>query len=272
MSEAPLVEERIEYASGEARMKAFLARPAGKGRFPAVIVIHEIWGVNAQIEEVARRFAREGYAALAPDLYSRGGIPVTPDQIGAAMRFMQTLPPEARANPSAVQARMSELPETERAGIARTMQWLQTRDMAQSVADLKAALVYLTAQTFVRDGHIASLGFCMGGGLSAKLAAAGAPLAACVIFYGENPPSDQVPNIRCPVLGLYGGADHRITDSVPQLAEEMQRAAKSFEYHVYPGAPHAFFNDTRDTYRPEAARESWARVLAFFEAHLRRVG
>jgi carboxymethylenebutenolidase len=270
MNNSEVVEERIEYASGAAQLRGYVAHPSRAARAPAVIVIHEIWGVVPHIEDVARRFAREGYAAFAPDLYSRGGLPVTPEQISAAMQWMQTLPPEARANPSAVQAKLGELPEQERAVIARTMQWLQTRDLSQNVADLQAALQWLAAQPYVRADRIASLGFCMGGGLSAKLAANGAPLAACVIFYGENPPLDQVSQVRCPVLGLYGGEDHRITDTVPALAEAMQRAGKTFEYHVYPGALHAFFNDTRATFHPEAARDAWTRVLAFFDTYLRR--
>jgi carboxymethylenebutenolidase len=183
---------------------------------------------------------------------------------------MQTLPPKERANPSAMQARLGELPEAERMSIARTMQWLQTRDLSQNVADLQAAMQWLSQQPYARADRVAALGFCMGGGLSAKLAASGVPLAACVIFYGENPPLDQVSNIRCPVLGLYGGEDHRITDTVPALADAMQRAGKAFEHHVYPGAFHAFFNDTRATYHAEAARDAWARVLAFFAHNLRR--
>ena len=226
--------------------------------------------MGPQTEDVARRFAREGYAALAPDLYARGDMPVQESEIAAAMNFMQTLPPKERANPSAMQARLSELPEAERTSIARTMKWLQTRDLSQNVADLQAALEWLSQQPYARSDRIASLGFYMGGGLSARLAASGAPLAACVIFYGENPPLDQVANIRCPVLGLYGSDDHRITDTVPALVDAMQRAGKSFEYHVFPSAFHAFFNDTRATYHAVAARDAWAKVLAFFEHHLQR--
>ena len=111
----------------------------------------------------------------------------------------------------------------------------------------------------------------MGGALSVRLAAAGAPLAACVIFYGAAPPFERIPHIRCPVLGLYGGEDRGITDGVPSFAEEMQKAGKSFEYHVYPGAAHAFFNDTRaEVYREDAAKDAWQRTLSFFETWLVR--
>jgi carboxymethylenebutenolidase len=261
--------ESVTFPSGDGQLRGYFARPSGEARAPAVIVIHEIWGLAPHIEDVARRFAREGYAALAPDLYSRGGLPVEMSEIAAAMSFMQTLRPEARADPAAVQSRLSELPEADRASIARTMQWLQKRDLSQSVIDLQAALRWLSQQPTVNARRIGSLGFCMGGGLSARLAASGAPLAACVIFYGESPAVDQVANIRCPVLGLYGAEDRRITDGVPSFGEAMRAAGKAFEYHVYPGAPHAFFNDTRATYRPEAARDAWDRVLRFFDEGLR---
>jgi carboxymethylenebutenolidase len=138
------------------------------------------------------------------------------------------------------------------------------------VPDMLAAVDFLSRQPFVRPGRIGSVGFCMGGALSARLAAAGATLAACVIFYGVAPPFDRLPNIRCPVLGLYGGEDRGITDGVPSFAEAMQKSGKSFEYHTYPGAGHAFFNDTRsDVYRREAVEDAWRRVLAFFDSTLR---
>jgi carboxymethylenebutenolidase len=256
--------ERVQIPAEGADIDAYLAVPDGPGPWPAFIVIHEIWGLVPHIEDVARRFAEAGFAALAPDLYSRGGLPVTPDEIARAMVFMQTVPVEKRADPVAVGSHLAELPAGDREVTGRALAWLQTRDLSQNVTDLRATLDWLTSQSFVDPRRISSLGFCMGGGLSARLAASGADLAGAVIFYGEHPPVDQIPNIRCRVLGLYGGEDHRITDGVPDLARAMAAAGKQFDYHVYAGAPHAFFNDTRAaTYRPEAARDAWARVLTF---------
>jgi carboxymethylenebutenolidase len=252
--------------NNQANLSGYLAQPSGKGPFPAIVVIHEIWGLVPHIEDVARRLARAGYVAFAPDVYSRGELPVTPEDIQVGMQFMLTLPMQVRADPAAMQAKLGELPEARRSRISRTMQWLQTRDLNQSVADVQAALHWLAQQPFVRADRIASLGFCMGGTLSGRLAASGAALAGCVIFYGENPP--QVENIRCPVLGLYGNDDHRITDKVPELVQAMQRAGKAFDYHIYPGAAHAFFNDTRDTFRAEAAADAWKRVQSFLREYL----
>lgn len=248
-------------------LDAYLARPDGAGPWPSLIVVHEIWGLVPHIEDVARRFAAAGYAVLAPNLYSRDGLPVAPDEIGRAMAFMQTIPVAERANGEAVARRTAELPADEREVVRRALGWLQHQDRRQNVRDLQAARDWLATQPFVDPGRIFSLGFCMGGGLSARLASAGADLAGCVVFYGEHPPADEIAVIRCPMLGLYGGEDHRITDGVPELAQAMTAAGRPFTYHIYPGAPHAFFNDTRtSTYRPEAARDAWERVLAFLAA------
>ena len=262
-----MITRTVSIPAEGAHLHAYLAAPEGAGPWPALIVIHEIWGLVPHIEDVARRFAGAGYAALAPDLYSRGAMPVPPDAIGRAMGFMQTIPIEERRDPAAVARRVGALPDGDREVIERALDWLQNRDLGQNVRDLVAVRDWLAAQPFVDAGRVSSLGFCMGGALSARLASSGADLAGCVTFYGENPPLGEVANIRCPVLGLYGGADHRITDAVPELAHEMAAAGKSFDARVYDGAPHAFFNDSREaTYRPDAARDAWERALAFLAA------
>ena len=135
--------------------------------------------------------------------------------------------------------------------------------------DLLGAVESLQARPEVDGDRIGSMGFCMGGGISATLATISPELRAAVIFYGQNPMLERVPNIRARILGIYGGEDPRITDAVPEFAAAMKEAGKSLEYHVYPGTPHAFFNDTRPNYRPEAARDAWRRVLAFFDETLR---
>jgi carboxymethylenebutenolidase len=221
--------ERISIPGDGVDIGAYLALPDGEGPWPAIIVIHEIWGLVPHIEDVARRFAGAGYAALAPDVYSRSG---TPEGFG---------------------------------DIGRALAWVQARDRGRDVADLRAVLDWLAARPFVDAKRLFSLGFCMGGGLSGRLASSGAGLAGCVIFYGENPPAEEIGNIRCPVLGLYGAEDHRITDGVPNLARAMAATGKRFDHNVYEAAAHAFFNDTRETYRPEAAADAWKRVLRFMD-------
>ena len=261
----------LTYPSQGIDRPAYLARPSTEEPRPGLLVIHEIFGLSPHIQDVARRLGDQGYVALAPDLFAHGGRPVTNEQLESAMRLMRSLPPESRRNPEAAQAKLAEIQAADRGPTQKALDWLRNRDLDAHTPDMLAALEFLSRQPFVRQGRIGSVGFCMGGALSVRLAAVGAPLAACVIFYGAAPPFERIPHIRCPVLGLYGGEDRGITDGVPSLAEEMQKAGKSFEYHVYPGAAHAFFNDTRpEVYREDAAKDAWQRTLSFFETWLVR--
>jgi carboxymethylenebutenolidase len=139
------------------------------------------------------------------------------------------------------------------------------------LGDLDAHLEpVLAAARFLRERHeptrgqrIGAVGFCMGGALAGRLACADPQLAAAVVFYGSAPPEDRLERIACPVLGLYGALDARITDAVPALAAAMKARGKRFEPVVYAGAHHAFFNDERPVYDVDAARDATARVLAF---------
>ena len=114
------------------------------------------------------------------------------------------------------------------------------------------------------------IGFCWGGGKALMFTTRSKDLAASVVYYGENPePLDQVKNINAPVLGHYGGDDPRITSAVPQLEEAMKQFGKSFDYKIYPGAPHSFNSDDNPrSYREEAAKEAWAKTLDFFKKYL----
>ncbi len=239
---------------------------------PAVLVIQEIWGVDAHIEDVTRRFAGAGYAAYAPDLYAEQGKrppALSRERISEAQAFMNTMPPQAWGDPQAREAALAQKPEPERTRVGETMAaFFAGRGGAgpdPKVAKLLAATRWLRTECAASRGQkIGSVGFCMGGGLSALLACHDPDLAAAVVFYGAAPPSELLPNVRCPVLGHYGELDKRITDAVPAFAEAMRRAGKSYEPHVYPGAPHAFFNDGRPSYHARAAREAFVRTLELF--------
>ncbi len=264
-----LLQNDVEYRSDGVGISAFMARPdKPKEKLPAIIVVHEIFGLNDHIKDVAKRFAEEGYVVIAPDLYSRPGLPITKEGISKTMGIMMSIPPAQQRDPNAMKSRISKLPVSEREEISRTMDWLRNRDYRQNVLDLSAALSYLRGQRFVDAHRIASLGFCMGGTLSARLASSGADLAACVIFYGEAPPVGEIPEIKCPVLGIYGGEDHRITDAVPALSKEMADKNKEFDYKIFEGAHHAFFNDTSHNYNKRAAEEAWNILLEFLHSKL----
>jgi len=225
----------VKYASADGvSIGAYLTRPKGDGKLPAVVVIHENRGLNDHIRDVARRLAKAGYAAVAPDLLSRQGGTgsfATPD---AAMEGIRKLDEETLTK------------------------------------DLTGAINHLKGQAFVRANKIGVVGFCWGGGNALLIATRNRDLAAAVVFYGRNPTNlDDVKNISGPVLGIYGEKDERITAGVPKLEEAMKQQGKSFEYKVYPGAQHAFHNDTSpQRYHPEAAKDAWNRTLEFFKKHL----
>ncbi len=259
---------------GEGRtLEAYLALPEERtGPHPAVIVIHEIFGPDRHIQDVARRFAREGYIAIAPNLFTGEIQPLlTPEAIATGFGFLRGLPPEVQRDPAQIQARIAALPPEKRAALAALMKIQDPAQHAKFAQDLRAVARYLRGRSDVEPRKVASVGFCFGGAMSGRLACADPDLAAAVIFYGNAPPADQIPHIRCPLLGLYGAEDHRITDTIPKFAEEAKEAGVRLTYHIYPGAPHAFFNDTRvELYRAEAAVDAWKRVQAFLRTEFGR--
>ena len=232
---------RIEVASeavtypgpGGATLGGYLSAPRGSERHPGVLVIHENRGLNDHTRDVARRFAAEGFTALAPDILARKG--------GTG----------SMASPD------------------KAREAIGTISGAEALADLEAGLAYLDSHPRVRRGQLASVGFCWGGARSFLLAAESERLKAAVVFYGSAPPPEQLAKVRVPVLGLYGETDERITSAVPAVAEAMAKAGKRFEHKVYPGAAHAFFNDAGERYNAEAAKDAWSRTLAFLRAHLK---
>ncbi len=218
-------------------MPAYVARPAGAGPSPAVLVIQEAFGLNDHIKDVTRRVAGEGYVALAPDLFYRGGKGRTAgyDQLPKALELMGSLKDD------------------------------------EIVADVASAIGQLEKDASVRRGRLGITGFCMGGRVS-YLAACALPekITAAVPFYGGGIPIDRTPTLRAPVLAFFGDADPFIPlDQVGKLRTEAERLGKTVEVVVYPGAPHGFFCNERDSYRPDAARDAWEKTKAFFARHLK---
>ncbi len=252
---------------------AMMVRPAAaRGALPAVIVIHEAWGPDAHIRDVAGRIASAGYLAFVPDLYSHGGsrpAELAPDRIDALKRFTDTLPPGGLGDRDERERGLAAMPETERGRIEESRQavFAGMREPGRFVDDLRGAVAHLRDHPDC-NGQIGTVGFCLGGGLGGLLACDDGAVRATVVYYGTPPPADRAGAISSPMLGIYGGKDHGVTDAVPAFAEAMAAAGKSFDHHVYPGAPHAFFNDTRPSYRVRAARDAWARTLGFLAEQL----
>ncbi|MBX6353975.1 MAG: dienelactone hydrolase family protein [Thermoflavifilum sp.] len=260
---------------GDGQYIGYAARPArATGPLPAVIVIQEIWGVDEHIQDVTRRFAQAGYVAFAPDLYAkRGQRPeeLSAERIERVKSFLDTLPPAAWHDASQREQALGALPPVERDQIQTTFTRLFGGLNMELYIDQVVATVRFLKNEYApsRGRKVGSVGFCMGGALSGMLAGRAAPdLDAAVIFYGNAPQDADVARVGCPVQGFYGGLDPRITNQVPDLAERMKAHGKTFSYQVYEGAEHAFFNDTRRSYHPEASRDAFARTLAFFNEHL----
>lgn len=221
----------VEYpdTDGETLM-GYLARPADGAAKAAIVVIQEWWGLNDHIKDVARRFANEGYVALAPDLY-HGVVVTEPDE---ARKLVMAL------------------------------------DMAEAVKEIQQGIAYLLDQEFVAGDKVGIVGFCMGGGLTLQTALASDALGAAVAFYGSPLKPEQVADVKAPILGLYGAEDQGIpVDAVNAMGEALTDAGIENGITIYEGAQHAFFNDTRaSSYNADAAADAWEKTLAWFGSHL----
>ena len=223
--------QMIEFPINTHSAPGYLAQPADGQAHPGVVVIQEWWGLVPHIKDVAERFAREGFVALAPDLY-HGQAADEPD--------------EARKLAMALDAQRAV---QEIAGAARCLKKMQ------HVAPSKVGVV----------------GWCMGGGLSLSTAAHHADLiGAAVAFYGRPLTTGDTAKLEMPVLGLYAEHDHGIpVEAVHAFAAEMDEQHVRHEIHIYPGTSHAFFNDTRpQIYDAAAAQDAWQKTLAWFRNYL----
>jgi carboxymethylenebutenolidase len=229
-------DERIEqgyvsYAGTQGPVNAYFARPAGdSGARPGVLVIHENRGLNAHIEDVARRAALEGFFALAPDgLSHAGGAPE--DQEAARDLF-------------AASDR-----ETITADVIKGLGYLKSRDDC--------------------SGKVGTVGFCYGGGVSLRCAVAEPAADACVLFYGSPLSDEEVARVRVPLMMNYAGDDARINASIPEFRQALDEHGVAYSLHMYPGTGHGFHNDTSQArYDQAAAKLAWDRSMRFFHHYL----
>jgi carboxymethylenebutenolidase len=227
-------EQTVSYKSGEETVSGFLARPEGKGPFPAVVVIQEWWGLNDWVKDQARALAKEGYVALAVDFY-RGKVAEKQEE---AHQLMMGAPPD------------------------------------RILRDLKAALAFLRGRADVKKDRVGSIGWCMGGRWSLALAVEDAGLAAVVAYYGAPPTdAAAIAKIKAPILGNFGAEDKGPSpDQVHAFEAAMKAAGKSIDVKIYEGAGHAFanVNNPWGGYREAAAKDAWARTTAFFAKYLKK--
>ena len=223
----------VSYKSGDETVLGLLYTPAGKGPFPALVVIHEWWGLNDWVKEQASRLADQGYVALAVDLY-RGKVASTPEMAHEIMRGV----PEDRAN-----------------------------------RDLHAAVEFLKNQKDVRKDRIGSIGWCMGGGYSLDVALSEPTLAATVINYGHlATDTAALKKINAPILGLFGAEDRGILPAdVRKFGQALDELGKKVEIRTYDDAGHGFENpNNKDGYRAADAADAWRRTVDFLAANLKK--
>jgi carboxymethylenebutenolidase len=224
----------VSYPGKACTLKAYLAQPAGARPAPAAIVVHEWWGLDGHIRDVTRRFAAEGYFAVAPDLYSRQGHKVATDanQAGELMEGLK---------------------------------------QADGIDDLLSTINWIKTQGGAQATRIGVIGFCMGGSYAALIPCVTRDIKAAAPFYGEIPPDDKLRNLGCPIFYAYGENDGWIQrNDVDRLATALKKFNKPGEVKIYAGCSHGFFNDTRsDVHSAADARDAWTHTLQLFEQNLK---
>lgn len=238
-----LVAGEVQIPVEDGQMPAYRAMPAKGEAFPVVLVVQEIFGVHEHIKDICRRLAKQGYLAVAPELYARQGDVSKLTDIGMIIEQV-----------------VSKVPD------------------AQVMADLDATVAWAKKSTPGNTEKLGITGFCWGGRIVWLYAAHNPQLDAGVAWYGRlvgaadplhpQHPLELVEDLKAPVLGLYGGADQGIpNETVEQMRAALKKAGKKAEIVLYPDTPHGFHADYRPSYRQEAAEDGWRRLLAWFKQH-----
>lgn len=229
-ADSRLESSELSYPTPKGSYKAYMARPKGTKKYPAVIVIHENTGLQPHIKDVARRMALEGFVALAPDVLSPfGGTPAEMEK--ARPLFQQVNYEDAKEG-------------------------------------FTAAVSYLKSHPLT-TGKVGCTGFCWGGAMTNQVAVNAPDLKAAVPYYGGQPKAEEVSRIKAPMLLHYAGNDERINAGIPAFEEALKKAGVEYTVHIYPGAGHAFNNDSNPgRYHEASAKLAWGRTIAFFKEKL----
>jgi len=229
--DARLIVEYMKYAGETGEVRANFVRPKGDVKLPAVLVIHENRGLNAHIEDVTRRFALEGFLALAPDALSPlGGTPEDPEKAPALLGQL---------------------------------------DKEKNTKNFVAAVKYLKTYP-LSTGKVGVVGFCWGGAMANQVAVHSPDVVAAVPYYGAAPAAEDVPKIKASLLLHYAGVDERINSGIPAFEAALKKASVDYKIYMYEGAKHAFNTDTSaERYNKDAAQLAWQRTISFLKVKLK---
>lgn len=230
-SDPRLAVQTVQFVAGTQQMAGYQAQPKNVAKMPAILVVHENRGLNPHIEDVTRRFALEGFLALAPDaLASMGGSPADPEQ---------------------------------------AIEMIKNLDMEKTIKNFAAAAAYLKTHP-QSTGKVGVVGFCWGGAVANSLAVQSADILAAVPYYGKQPPTEDVVKIKAALLLHYAGLDERINQGIPALKEALVKNGVEHELYMYEGTEHAFNNDTNPArYNKAAAELAWKRTVEFLTRKLK---
>jgi len=219
----------VPRANGKGEMESFLAKPEGAGPFPAVIVIHEIFGLNDNIRDISCQFAEQGYVALGVDLFSNRNRAVCMMQI---------------------------------------MHGMLVRPLKNSMLDdLKSAIAVLQKQPGVDADRIGAVGFCMGGAYALQLAITDKGMKAASVFYGANPRPLEAVAEACPIIGSYPDKDFT-TKAARELETSLTNYNIPHDIKIYDNTQHSFYSQQRTPFEVDASKDAWERMLSFFSEHL----
>ena len=226
------VSQFIKYPAPKMEIRAFLAHPKKEGKFPAVVVIHENRGLQPHIQDVANRFAKEGFLAIAPDALTPVGGTPEDDQ-------------------------------------AKASQLIGSLDNNDTIDNMVAAVKYLKTHP-LSTGKVGCTGFCWGGAMTNNVSVNSPELDASVPYYGRQPKAEDVAKIKAPILAHYAGNDPGINAGIEAFEAELKKQNKEYQIFIYEGASHAFNNDSNpQRYNEEAAKLAWGRTIAFFKEKLK---
>ncbi len=243
---------------------AFFVKPASPAG--SVVVLHEVWGLVPHIEDICKRISKLGFTAVAPDLYWKHKELLVPEKIRAAMEGVWNLSLLERRDISKVREALTKKGLSHE--IMQVATTLYNQDFRDQMLDSAVACV---KYVYERNPRVATLGFCMGGGISARVATRFPQLTACIVFYGEPPDTPEVQKIRAPILAVHAEQDEIINSKIPEFVHSALASGKDLTLKVYPATRHGFFNDTnKEIYNGAAAEDAWELTKWFLSRKLRQ--